>query len=247
MKTQPHQSRAERPITSVKQRPSFSSGVSEQTRKFGPVTETMQAGPRHRGYVPARGRGRARPRQAGRRVYRGTFGQAPAVVASIGCVNHRRRSSEHPLGPPCRIRPSRRIVRAMPSASRYQLRIASHAAIVAPQRHAAWVAEASATPGLSRFELAVLDVIAEHHRRACRGSAARLSLESLGFDLGGSSPRTVSAAINRLVGMGLLGVRPGNGRAGSQYLPALPRSAMVTAALAAQEAGGLPWPATSQC
>jgi hypothetical protein len=52
----------------------------------------------------------------------------------------------------------------------------------------------------------------------------------LAFNVGGVAPRRVSAAVGRLVEMGLLAVRRGSGQRRSLYLMALPKRTMVVAA-----------------
>jgi hypothetical protein len=123
---------------------------------------------------------------------------------------------------------------------RGHLRIADHATLVPSQQAAAWVEQASAMP-LSKIELAVVDAIYEHHRRACACHAAKLSIESLAFDVGGVAPRRVSAAVARLVDPGLLAVRRGSGQKGSQYLPCLPKRTLAVAALAAAQEPAVPF------
>jgi hypothetical protein len=111
------------------------------------------------------------------------------------------------------------------------LRIGPDAVLVPDADHTHWLEQVSAMP-LSRFELAVARALADYLRRRQRGSAAKLSLESMANDLG-SSPRSVSAAVGRLIDLGLLALRRGSGQKGSQYLPCLPRHTVITAALAA--------------
>jgi hypothetical protein len=74
---------------------------------------------------------------------------------------------------------------------------------------------------LTKFELAIVDAIAEHHRRACACHAAKLSIEALAFDVGGVAPRRVRAVVRGLVEMGMLAVRRGSGQRGSQYFEGL--------------------------
>jgi hypothetical protein len=65
-------------------------------------------------------------------------------------------------------------------------------------------------PGLSKFELAIVEAIAKHHQRACASHAAKLS-----------------GSVQRLINAGVLAVRRGSGQKGSQYLMALPKRTMV--------------------
>jgi hypothetical protein len=71
------------------------------------------------------------------------------------------------------------------------LRLNQRAQLVPAAQFARWHEPASATPGLSRLELAILDGLARHHRRLCvEGFAGRLSIERMAFDLS-AVPRDV--------------------------------------------------------
>jgi hypothetical protein len=81
--------------------------------------------------------------------------------------------------------------------------------------HAAWLAQARAMP-LSHFQLMIVEEIAAHHGRRCRGGTGRLSIEALELDTG-SSPRRARTALAKLVDLGLLAIEHGLGTMGSKY------------------------------
>jgi hypothetical protein len=95
------------------------------------------------------------------------------------------------------------------------LRINPNATLVPSRQHVEWLVKASALSGLTKFERSIIDAIAAHHRRACRGSAAKLSIESPAFDCGQAANRRVSAAIGRLIDLGWLAVWRGSRQRGS--------------------------------
>jgi len=115
------------------------------------------------------------------------------------------------------------------------LRLNQKAELVPPAQFARWHEIASATAGLSRLELAILGAIAEHCRRLhVDGFAGSLSFMRLA-DANDTDPKYVQAAVKRLVGLGLIGVRPGAGHRANTYLPALPRRTMAAMATAAAD------------
>jgi hypothetical protein len=89
------------------------------------------------------------------------------------------------------------------------LRLSQRARIVPSAQFVRWYEIASATPKLSRLELLILAGLAEHRRRLhIDGYAGRLSIERMALDLS-AVPRDVRAAVRNLIGMALIGVRPG--------------------------------------
>jgi hypothetical protein len=89
---------------------------------------------------------------------------------------------------------------------------------------------ASAMP-LSHFQLFIVEEIAAHHDRRCRGGASRISIEAIALDCG-SSPRRARTAIARLVDLGLIAIEHGLGTRGCVYHLSLPAHRMIRAARA---------------
>jgi hypothetical protein len=85
------------------------------------------------------------------------------------------------------------------------------------------------------LELAILDGLAEHHRRLhVEGYAGRLTIERMALDLD-AVPRDVRVAVRHLVELCLVGVRPGAGQRASEYLLALPKTTVASLSTAAVE------------
>src|SRR5437660_9550895 len=102
-------------------------------------------------------------------------------------------------------------------------------------QYQAWYDQAVLMPGLSALDRAILGAIAEHYRRLhVDGFAGSLSFMRLA-DANDTDPKYVQAAVKRLVGLGLIGVRPGAGHRANTYLPALPRRTMAAMATAAAD------------
>jgi hypothetical protein len=115
------------------------------------------------------------------------------------------------------------------------LRLNQRARLVPSGQFVRWYEIASATPRLSRLELLILAGLAEHHRRLhVDGFAGRLSVERMALDLD-AVPRDVRSAVNRLISLALIGVRPGAGQRASEYLLALPKRTIASLAPAAVE------------
>lgn len=100
-------------------------------------------------------------------------------------------------------------------------------------QHARWHELASATPGLTKLELAILDVIAGHYRRLqAEGNASAPSIEMMALTAKVRSV-DVTGAIRNLVGLALIAVRPGSGRLRNAYLLCLSKRAAAALATAA--------------
>jgi hypothetical protein len=108
------------------------------------------------------------------------------------------------------------------------------AELVPAEQFARWHELASATPGLSGLELALLSAIAGYHRQLQeRGGAASLSLLRLA-EANRTETQYVSFAVKHLVSLGLIAVKPGRGNWANEYLPALPRK-VIASLLAADD------------
>ena len=106
------------------------------------------------------------------------------------------------------------------------------AELVPVERFQAWHDLASATPGLSGLELALLSAIAGYWRQVHeKGDAGSLSFLRLA-EANRTEPIYVSAAVKNLISLGLIAVQPGGGARANTYLPALPRK-VIAAMLAA--------------
>jgi hypothetical protein len=82
---------------------------------------------------------------------------------------------------------------------------------------------ASATPGLSAVEHAIIDVVAAWHRhRLMRGGSRPPLMYDRLDEATGAKALTMSTAIRSLVGRGVLAAQPGRGRRASEYLLDLP-------------------------
>src|SRR5258708_3209517 len=103
---------------------------------------------------------------------------------------------------------------------------------------AEWHRCASATAGLSKLELAILDIVAEHYRRLhVDGFAGSLSFMRLA-DANDTDPKYIQAAVRHLIELGLIAVKPGGGHRANIYLPAIPRR--IAAAMSAAAAEDVP-------
>jgi hypothetical protein len=115
------------------------------------------------------------------------------------------------------------------------MRLNQRAQLVPTASFDAWHTIASATPGLTDLDRKLLDGLCEHHRRLhVEGYAGRLSIETLALGLN-AVPRDVRASISRLIGLALIGVKPGAGARASEYLLALPKRVVAVMARAAAE------------
>jgi hypothetical protein len=115
-----------------------------------------------------------------------------------------------------------------------RMRIDRKAALVPIARFQAWYDQTILTPGLNEIERGVLAAIATWYRqRQERGYAGSLSYDRLGQRLD-VDPVNVRWAVEHLVELGLIAVKPGAGGRANTYLPALPRriaALMLTAAV----------------
>jgi hypothetical protein len=108
------------------------------------------------------------------------------------------------------------------------------AELVPVAQFARWHELASATPGLSGLELALLSAIAGYHRQLQeKGDTGSLSLLRLA-EANRTEPIYVSTAVKNLISLGLIAVLPGRGNWASTYLPALPKR-VVASMLAAPQ------------
>jgi hypothetical protein len=115
------------------------------------------------------------------------------------------------------------------------MRMNQKAQLVPAAQYAEWHRLASATPGLSGVELAILDVVAEHYRRiAAEGFAGRITIEKMAAHIGVET-LTIQSSIAGLVGRCLLAVQPGSGARPHTYLLALPKKLAVPLAAAAAD------------
>jgi hypothetical protein len=109
------------------------------------------------------------------------------------------------------------------------------AELVPVERFARWLELASATPGLSGLELALLSAIAEYHRQLQeKGDAGSLSFLRLA-EANRTEPIYVSTAVRNLISLGLIAVKPGRGNWANEYLPALPRKVIASMSAAAAD------------
>jgi len=104
-----------------------------------------------------------------------------------------------------------------------RMRIASGAVLIPAAQHEQWHAQASAVPGLRDIDRKVLDAIREWYRRLYveqfDGSLSHVRMaRRLDVD-----PVQVRWAVNRLVALGVVAVKPGAGGRANTYLPALPK------------------------
>jgi hypothetical protein len=113
------------------------------------------------------------------------------------------------------------------------MRLAQDAKLIPVERVQEWHDRAVMTLGLGELDRAILAAIAEWYRRLqARDYPGSLSYQRLAqrFHTDAVNARW---AVERLVELGLIGVKPGAGARANTYLPALPRnvaSAMVAAA-----------------
>src|SRR6266853_25215 len=83
------------------------------------------------------------------------------------------------------------------------------AELVPVAQFARWHELASATPGLSDLELALLSAVAAYHRQLQeKGEACSLSMLRLA-EANRTEPVYVSAAVKNLISLGLIAVMPG--------------------------------------
>jgi hypothetical protein len=109
------------------------------------------------------------------------------------------------------------------------------AELVPVAQYARWHELASATPGLSGLELALLSAIAGYHLQLQeREAAVPLSFLRLA-EANRTEPIYVSTAVRNLVSLGLIGVLPGRGNCANKYLLALPRKVIASMSAAADE------------
>src|SRR5262245_13596119 len=117
------------------------------------------------------------------------------------------------------------------------LRLNQKAVLLPAAEFARWHAIASATAGLTKTELAVLSAVVEHYRVLDQRANARPpSIEQMALS-SGARPIDVTTAIKNLVGLALLGVKPGSGRLRNEYLLALPKRVAGAMSAAAAEGG----------
>jgi len=114
-----------------------------------------------------------------------------------------------------------------------RMRLASGAVLIPQARYAEWHQHASAMPGVNDIERKVLDTIREWHRRLYveefAGSLSHVRMtRHLDVD-----PVHVRWAIDRLLRLGLIAVKPGAGGRANTYLPSLPRRLAASMAPAA--------------
>jgi hypothetical protein len=86
-----------------------------------------------------------------------------------------------------------------------------------------WHDRAILTPGLKEIDREILAAICAWYRRLQAWDyVGSLSYRRIAQSIG-ADPVPVRWAVERLVGLGLLAVKPGNGARANRYLPALPR------------------------
>jgi hypothetical protein len=103
------------------------------------------------------------------------------------------------------------------------LRLNQRAQLVPTVQYAEWHRCASTTTGLSNTDRAILDIIAEHHRQLqTTGHSDRVTVEKMAARIG-VEPMSVRSSIKHLIGLCLLGVKPGSGQWPNEYLLALPK------------------------
>jgi hypothetical protein len=112
------------------------------------------------------------------------------------------------------------------------------AELVPVAQFARWHEIASATPGLSGLELALLSAIAGYWRllqeQGDVGSSGSLSMLRLA-NANRTEPIYVSTAVKNLISLGLIAVLPGRGNWASTYLPALPKRVVASMLAAAAD------------
>jgi predicted transcriptional regulator len=113
-------------------------------------------------------------------------------------------------------------------------RLAQDAKLIPVERVQEWYSRAILTPGLRELDRTILAAIAEwYHRLQARDYVGSLSYQRLAERL---HTDAVNArwAVERLVELGLVAVKPGAGGRANTYLPALPKriaASMLTAAV----------------
>jgi hypothetical protein len=118
------------------------------------------------------------------------------------------------------------------------MRLAQDAKLIPIERIQEWHDRAVMTPGLKDLDQAILSAIAEWYRRLqARDCVGSLSYQRLAQRLD-TDAVNVRWAVDRLVELGLLAVKPGAGGRANTYLPALPRR--VAASLSAAAADDAP-------
>jgi hypothetical protein len=88
--------------------------------------------------------------------------------------------------------------------------------------------------GLTSTDRAILDIVLEHHRQLqTTGHADRVTVERMAARIG-VEPVSILSSIKHLIGLCLLGMKPGSGQWPNEYLLALPRRlAAATSSVAA--------------
>ena|SRR5258708_2268308 len=112
------------------------------------------------------------------------------------------------------------------------MRMNQRAVLVPVERFAEWRQIASATLGLTELDRKVLAAIAGGHEQRAKGHAPSLTFESLSVSTDARAV-DISIAIKRLIGFGLIAVKPGSGRHPNVYLLALPKRIVATLSSAA--------------
>lgn len=115
------------------------------------------------------------------------------------------------------------------------MRLAQDAKLIPVERVQEWHDSAVMTPGLRELDRAILAAIVEWYRRLqARDYPGSLSYQRLAERL---HTDAVNArwAVERLVELGLIAVKPGAGGRANHYLPALPRKVMAAMASAGVE------------
>jgi hypothetical protein len=116
-----------------------------------------------------------------------------------------------------------------------RMRLASGAVLIPNSGYEAWHTQASAMPGLNDVERRVLDAIRKWYRRLyVERFEGSLSFERMARRLD-VDPVQVRWAVNRLVELGLVAVKPGAGGRANTYLPCLPKRIAASMATAAAD------------
>ena len=120
--------------------------------------------------------------------------------------------SREPISPPKPLKP---------------LRLNQKAVLIPAAQFAKWHELASATPGLTKIDREILDVIAERYRQIhAQGFARRLRIEWMAAHVG-AEPMSVRSSLTRLVELAVLGIKPSSGRRPHEYLLALPKGTIA--------------------
>jgi hypothetical protein len=128
---------------------------------------------------------------------------------------------------------------ATPAKPPRPLRLNQRAALIPTAQFARWHELAIQTVGLTKTEVAILDIVAGYYRLLYeRGYASSPTIEAMA-DSANVRSIDITGAIKRLVELGLVAVQPGSGRSRNEYRLCLPRrvaASMATVALADEEA-----------